>query len=161
MESDAEGLPLDGLGLDFYHLGDNVHEFRHEVFGAEDEAGKTWAANLLHTFKHEGYEMAWEQLLKWRLTVSDSSASKKASADWLLNYVQQRPATIAYTTFRFHGWQIGSGPTESRCKTSTSRLTGRGHRWGSKNAEAVAAHTTLHDSQQWNAYWAIPETKAA
>lgn len=161
LEADAEGLPLDGLGLDFYHLGENVHKCRREVFGAEDAAGTTWASELLRTFKHEGYGAAWEQLLKWRVTLSDRSSSKKASADWLLNYVQERQEMIAYPTFRSHGWQIGSGPTESRCKTSTSRLTGRGRRWDPKNAEAVAAHTTLHDSQQWNTYWAIPESKAA
>ena len=161
LQQDAEALPLDGLGLDFYHLSENVHKCRREVFGAEDEAGKTWVSDLLHTFKHEGYAVAWEQLLKWRVTLSDSSQSKKTSADRLLNYVQERQAMIAYPTFREHGWQIGSGPTESRCKTSTSRLTGRGRRWDPKNAEAVAAHTTLRDSQQWNTYWAIPQSKAA
>jgi hypothetical protein len=140
LEADPEGLPLDGLGLDFYHLGENVHQCRREVFGAEDAAGKTWASGLLHTFKHEAYGATWEPLLKWRVTLSDRSSSKKASADWLLNFVQERQAMIAYPTFRSHGWQIGSDPTESRCKTSTSRLTGRGRRWNPKNAEAVAAH---------------------
>jgi hypothetical protein len=161
LQADAEGLPLDGLGLDFYHLSENVHKCRREVFGADDAAGKTWAADLLHTFKHEGYEVAWERLLHWRVTLSDSSSSKKTSADWLLNYVQERQTMIVYPAFLERGWQIGSGPTESRCKTSTSRLTGRGRRWDPKNAEAVAAHTTLRDSQQWNTYWAIPERKAA
>ena len=161
LQADPQALPLSGLGLDFYHLSENVHKCRREVFGAEDAAGQTWAGNLLHTFKHEGYVVAWEQLLHWRVTLSDSSVSKKTSADWLLNYVQERQAMIAYPTFQTHGWQIGSGPTESRCKTSTTRLTGRGRRWDPKNAEEVAAHTTLRDSQQWNRYWGLSETKAA
>ena len=47
-------LPLDGLGLDFYHLSENLHRCRREVFGADDEPGRSWAEQLLHTFKHEG-----------------------------------------------------------------------------------------------------------
>jgi hypothetical protein len=161
LQADAEGMPLDGLGLDFYHLSENVHQCRREVFVADDASGQEWAAELLHTFKHEGYGSAWERLLQWRVTLSDSSSSKKSAADRLLNYVQQREAMIGYPTFRERGWQIGSGPTESRCKTTTSRLKGRGRRWDPENAEAVAAHTTLRDSEQWHRYWAITETKAA
>jgi hypothetical protein len=152
---------LDGLGLDFYHLSENIHKCRREVFGADNEAGQAWAAELLHTLKHEGYAAAWERLLSWRVTLSDGSVSKKSAADRLLNYVQSREEMICYPSFRDRGWQIGSGPTESRCKTTTSRLKGRGRRWDPANAEKVAAHTTLRDSNQWHKYWAIPETTAA
>ena len=161
LQADAEALPLDGLGLDFYHLSENVHKCRREVFDAEDASGQAWAEALLHTLKHEGYERAWEDLLAWRVTLSAGSTSQKSAADRLLNYVQLRAAMIGYPEFRERGWQIGSGPTESRCKTTTSRLKGRGRRWDPCNAEAVAAHTTLRDSQQWSKYWGIPETKAA
>lgn len=161
LRADAEALPLDGLGLDFYHLSENVHKCRREVFGSENASGDEWAKEILHTFKHEGYGVAWECLLHWRVTLSDSSAPKKSAADRLFNYVQERAEMIGYPTFRERGWQIGSGPTESRCKTTTSRLKGRGRRWDPENAEAVAAHTTLRDSNQWQAYWMIPETKAA
>jgi hypothetical protein len=147
-------LPLDGLGLDFYHLSENVHRSRREVFGNDDEAGKQWAASVLHTFKHEGYEQAWDQLTTWRSTLR--SPKKKAAADRLLNYVSERRDMINYPEFAERGWQIGSGPTESRCKTSTQRLKGRGRRWDTPNAEAVAALTTLYDSDQWNLYWQIP-----
>lgn len=161
LQAEGDGLPLDGLGLDFYHLSENIHKCRREVFGADNEAGQAWAAELLHTLKHEGYAAAWERLLSWRVTLSDGSVSKKSAADRLLNYVQSREEMICYPSFRDRGWQIGSGPTESRCKTTTSRLKGRGRRWDPANAEKVAAHTTLRDSNQWHKYWAIPETTAA
>ncbi len=155
-ELDADQLPLDGLGLDFYHLSENVHRCRREVFGADDEPGRSWAEQLLHTFKHEGYAAAWEQLLQWRLTLRGQA--KKATADWLIHYVQERQEMICYPDFRARGWQIGSGPTESRCKTTTSRLKGRGRRWDPVNAEAVAALTTLRDSDQWYGYWPTTPT---
>lgn len=147
-------LPLDGLGLDFYHLSENVHRCRRAVFGSDEQAGNQWAGALLHTLKHDGYENAWDQLTAWRTGLR--SPKKKQAADRLLNYVSERRDMINYPEFARRGWQIGSGPTESRCKTSTSRLKGRGRRWDSPNAEAVAALTTLHDSDQWNLYWRIP-----
>lgn len=38
--------------------------------------------------------------------------------------------------FREQSWQIGSGPTESHCKTGPQRLKGRGHHWDAPIAEA-------------------------
>jgi hypothetical protein len=147
-------LPLDGLGLDFYHLSENIHRCRRRVFGDEDAAGKQWADTLLHTLKHTGYAPAWDQLTSWRATLR--SPAKKKAADRLLNYVSERRDMIDYPQFQNRGWQIGSGPTESRCKTSTARLKGRGRRWDPPNAEAVAALTTLQDSHQWHNYWPTP-----
>lgn len=144
-------LPLSGLGLDFYHLGENVHRCRRALFGETAPEGTVWAGDLMHSFKHEGYEATWEKLVAWRATLR--SPRKRAVADRLLNYVSERRDMINYPEFLAKGWQIGSGPTESRCKTSTSRLKGRGRRWDPPHAEAVAALTTLQDSHQWHLYW--------
>lgn len=151
LEAKPHELPLDGLGLDFYHLAENVHKSRRIVFGEDSDEGRCWADGLLHTLKHAGYEPAWEQLLDWRRSLR--SRPKKAEADRLINYVAERREMINYPEFVKRGWQIGSGPTESRCKTSTSRLKGRGRRWDMPNAEAVAALTTLRDSGQWQLFW--------
>ncbi|MGZ0174075.1 MAG: hypothetical protein ACKVHE_31585 [Planctomycetales bacterium] len=40
-------LPLDGLGLDFYHVAENVHKNRRLVFGDDSEPGRKWADELL------------------------------------------------------------------------------------------------------------------
>ncbi len=158
-ELHPQRLPLDGLGLDFYHLSENVHRCRREVFGEKDESGQKWASDLLHTFKHEGYVSSWESLLAWRVGLA-RSRKKRASADKLLNYVSTRESMIGYPEFRSRGWQIGSGPTESRCKTTTSRLKDRGRRWDPANAEKVSAHTTLQESNQWNQFWGLPDNKS-
>lgn len=144
-------LRLDAIGLDFYHLAENVHRCRRRCFGEEDQAGHDWAGSLLHTLKHEGYQPAWETLSAWRAALR--SPKKKQAADRLINYLSDRREMIDYPEFLKRGWQIGSGPTESRCKTSTSRLKGRGRRWNAKNAERIAALTTLQDSHQWQHYW--------
>lgn len=143
-------LPLDALGLDFYHLSENVHKARREVYGDEDEAGKQWVGDLLHVFKHEGYEAAWKQLLQWRL---DLPRGRRGAADQLLHYVSERRDMIRYPAFLAKEWQIGSGPTEATCKTLTARLKGSGMRWDGDNAEAVMALEALYQSDQWASYW--------
>ena len=59
-------MPMTAVGLDFYHLSDNVHKSRRMIFGEEDEAGKKRAERLLHVAKHEGYEPLREGLLELR-----------------------------------------------------------------------------------------------
>jgi len=149
-EVQRQSLPLDALGLDFYHLSENVHKARREIYGEEDEAGKQWAGALLHTFKHEGYAAAWEQLLSWR---RERRCRQRPAADRLINYVSERRDMIQYPEFQAKDWQIGSGPTEATCKTLTARLKGSGMRWDSDNAEALMGLEALQQSGQWDDYW--------
>jgi hypothetical protein len=142
---------LDGLGLDFYHLSENVHRARRAVFGEDAPEGRAWADELMHVFKHEGYGAAWERLLQWRAKLAGSR--KRKAADRLLKYVSTREEMIRYPAFREKGWQIGSGPTESQCKLCTKRLKGHGRRWDRPNATAVGALDTLARSGQWQKFW--------
>jgi hypothetical protein len=142
---------LDGLGLDFYHLSENVHRARRRVFGEESPEGKTWADELMHVFKHEGCSAAWERILSWRTTLRGKA--KRKAADRLVHFISQRRDMIRYPEFRRRGWQIGSGPTESQCKLCTKRLKGYGRRWDRPNATAVAALDTLDRNGQWRQVW--------
>jgi hypothetical protein len=146
-----QSLPLDALGLDFYHLADNVHKARRVVFGEEDEAGTTWAGDVLHTFKHDGYDAGWQKLVAWRAPLRGQA--KRKAADMLLGYVSDRRDMILYPEFTAKGWQIGSGPTEATCKTLTARLKGSGMRWDPSNAEALMALEALSQSGLWKEYW--------
>jgi hypothetical protein len=146
-----QSLPLDAVGLDFYHLADNVHKARRAAFGEEDEAGRAWAAEVLHTAKHEGYAALGERLAVWRAGLR--SPKKREAADGLLQYVTRRAEMIRYPEFQAKGWQIGSGPTEAMCKTTTARLKGSGMRWDADNAEAVMALDALDQSGEWKLYW--------
>ena len=151
---------LDGLGLDFYHLGENVHRARRVVFGEDSTEGRAWAVDLLHQFKHAGYDAAWEQLVQWRANLGRSFRKRKA-ADRLLNYVSERREMIRYPEFRSKDWQIGSGPTEAQCKLTVGRLKGRSRRWDRPNAAAIAALDSLERSGQWRLYWQTPSPAAA
>jgi hypothetical protein len=149
-EVQRQSLPLDALGLDFYHLGENVHKARRQIYGDDAEAGKDWVGDVLHSFKHDGYEGVWQGLLEWRVGLR---GGKRKAADRLLSYVNERREMITYPDFLAKGWQIGSGPTEATCKTLTARLKGSGMRWDSDNAEAIMALEALTQSGQWDLYW--------
>lgn len=138
------------IGLDFYHLKDNIQKSRRIVFGEESEAGKTWSAALLEKFYAEGYDAAWDSLVEWRRGLR---GTKRAEANRLLNYVSERRDMIRYPEFRERSWQIGSGPTEAQCKSTTQRVKGRGRRWNADNAEAVMALSCLHSSSGWHRHW--------
>ena len=149
----GQNLPLDALGLDFDHLAENVHKARRVVYGEADVAGMLWAGEVLHAFQHDGYDATWEKLVTWR-------GPKRVAADGLLNCVSERREMILYPEFADKGWQIGSGPTESCCKTLTQRLKGSGMRWDADNAEAILALESLRESGLWKTYWQtlLPKT---
>jgi hypothetical protein len=152
---EQQSLPLDAIGLDFYHLADNVHKARRAVYGEEDpkdkEApGNAWAAEVLHLAKHGSYleleTAVWEWAARWR-------EAKRKAAFALLDYLSERDDMIRYPEFREMGRQIGSGPTESMCKATRQRVKGRGMRWDADNAEALMAIEALEQSGGWQGYW--------
>jgi hypothetical protein len=146
----GQSLPLDAVGLDFYHLAEHVHAARRAVYGDDETTGKAWAGAALHQVKHDGYDAFWESLTAWRSTLR---GRRRRAADELLHDVAKRKETILYPEFLAKGWQIGSGPTEAMCKTMTARLKGSGMRWDGVNAEALMALAALEQSGQWKGYW--------
>jgi hypothetical protein len=154
---EGQSLPLDDVGLDFYHLSDNVHKTRRVVFGedpagAKDTPGQRWAAAVLHTAKHEGYVALRDQLLAWKGTWR---GAKQREAGRLLEYVTDRGPMIKYPEFLAQGRDIGSGPTESMCRATTERIKGVGMRWEADHAEALMALEALDQSGEWKVYWSL------
>lgn len=148
-EIELHGL-VDHLGLDYYHLKENVQKTRLAVYGEQNSDGQTWSEQTMSLFYQSGYDATWEHLMNWRTTLG---RSKREAADRLLGYVSERREMIRYPEFRERGWQIGSGPTEAQCKATTQRIKGRGRRWDKANAEAVMALDCLDSSHAWNLYW--------
>lgn len=142
---------VEAIGLDFYHLRENVQKARRSVFGEEAPEGTAWADETMHCFRHEGYARGWEELAAWRKTLRHPA--RRRAADRLLQYVTERREMIRYPEFRRRGWQIGSGPTEAQCKTTTHRVKGRGRRWDADHAEDMMALACLESSRLWDAYW--------
>jgi hypothetical protein len=143
----AQSLPLEVIELDFYHLEENVQKARRVVYGEDCDPGQPWAAAVAHTAKHEGYAALPDQLVAWKATLRGAKRRKAAAV--LLDYVTDRRTMVEYPKYLAARRQIGSGPTESMCKTTTARLKGVGMRWQGDNAEAIMALDALEQSGEW------------
>jgi hypothetical protein len=151
----AQSLPLDAVGLDFYHLAENVHKARRAVYGEEDSQdkqapGNAWAAGVLHLARHHSYEELEGAVCDWALGLR---GAKRKAALGLRKYIGEREEMIRYPEFKEKGRQIGSGPTESMCKATTLRIKGVGKKWDGDNAEAVMVLEALDQSGAWERYW--------
>ena len=111
----------------------------------------------MHVFKHDGYDAELDRITAWR---GPLRGKKRTAAIRLLQYVLERHEMIQYPEYREKGWQIGSGPTEAECKTTTAREKGRGRRWDGENAEAMMALAALYDNGLWTKHWSTldPQT---
>jgi hypothetical protein len=147
---------VDEIGLDFYHLSEHVEKARLAVFGEEAEAGKQWAEGMMHCFKHEGYQAACKRLRDWKDSHGSGAKERKQAAKVLMGYITPRREMIRYPEFLARGWQIGSGPTEAQCRTTTKRLKGSSRRWDVGNAQAVMTLACLENSNTWDEYWFTP-----
>jgi len=139
------------IGLDFFHLQENAQKARRCLFGEGSDEGRVWVRELMHTFKHDGYDTAWDTLVLARKPLR--SVKKRSALNGLMQYSAERRDMIRYPEYRAKHWQIGSGPTEAECKTTTQRVKGRGRRWNSENAEAMMALAALDDSGLWHQRW--------
>jgi hypothetical protein len=142
---------LSGLTLDFYHLSQHVHQARMGLWGQESAEGKTWAGDLLHRARHEGYGPLWEDLVDLR--AKTRGPARRGVIDDLMHYLAPRKEMVNYPQNQERGWDIGSGPMESMCKAMTRRLRGPGMRWDAHNAEAMMALEGLMQSQSWAGWW--------
>jgi len=135
--------------LDFYHAAQHVHQARRVVFGEENAQGTAWADRVLQSLSES--PSCWESLIATRSKLR--SPCKRKSMDDLMRYLLERKEKVNYAAFRAAGYDIGSGPTESTCKSLSRRMKGIGMRWTSRNAEAMAALESMHQSGLWPKYW--------
>lgn len=137
--------------LDFYHAAGHVHQARRVIFGEENVRGDAWAGQLLERLAHGSFEQFWETGVETRSTLR--SKAKRKAIDDLMRYLSERREKVAYERFTAAGMDIGSGPTESMCKSLSRRMKGIGMRWTQVNADSMVALEALHQSNLWSAYW--------
>jgi hypothetical protein len=145
-------LPADAtVVLDYYHASQHVHQARRAVFGESSPDGRAWADRLLGQLLTRPFDEPWQTLVETRAKLR--AKTKRQALDDLMRYLGERREKVDYARFRAAGLDIGSGPTESTCKSLARRMKGVGMRWTARNAESLVALEALHQSQLWPAYW--------
>lgn len=141
----------DHIGLDFYHLSEHVAEAARACFGEGMPAADAWRHTVVHLALEQDVGAVLDEITRHRAALR--SPAKRVALSRLRNYVGERTSMIRYADCRARGWDIGSGPTESLCKTMARRLKGAGMRWDPTGADAILQLAALQDSDAWEHYW--------
>ncbi len=159
-ESEGSAMPmLDEMILDFYHFAEHVGQASVACWGLDSRRSKAWTAKVLHAAKHEGALAVLQEIAAARSTLR--SPLKRTALSKLEQYVGKRVEMMDYPKFVAAGFDIGSGPTEAKCKTVPARLKGSGMRWNLPNAEAMAALACVEQSNMLDDYWSLQRQRVA
>ena len=149
-----KNFPLAEVVLDFWHAKEHLVELGKSLFGETSEVGREWLEARCHQLKHQGGAAVRATLET--LDVADRSDAVREVHRRETNYFRNHEHKMDYPRYLAHGWQIGSGPVESACKTVVNnRLCGSGMRWGSPGSNAVChlRALLLSERHQWEQFW--------
>lgn len=149
-----KNFPLATVILDFWHAKEHLVELSKALYGEESAAGRQWLDERCHQLKTEGGAAVRATLEA--LDVSGQSDAVREAHRRETNYFRNHEHKMDYPRYLANGWQIGSGPVESACKTVVNnRLAGSGMRWGSDGSNAVChlRALLLSERNQWDSFW--------
>ncbi len=143
--------------LDFWHAKEYLVELAKVIYPGDETARQSWTHEACHQLKHEGGPAVRARLEK--VDVSSASAEARDTYRCTVQYFRNHEHRMDYPRYVRNGWQIGSGPVESACKTVVgNRLKGGGMRWGKPGADAVCHLRALYLSEPacWDSFWNPP-----
>jgi len=140
--------------LDFWHAAEHLTELGLALYPDDESQRQACVHAWCHQLKHEGGATMLSTLEAVEPAACSPSA-RQAHAE-CVRYFRNHHHRMDYPHYRANGWQIGSGPVESACKTVVAnRLKGSGMRWGEDGSDAVCHLRALYLSQpgQWESFW--------
>jgi hypothetical protein len=149
-----KNFPLAERILDFWHAAEHLTELGLALWPDEETLRQQRVAAWCHELKHQGGARVLATL--HQLELSETRAAARAEHANCVRYFQNHQHRMDYPRYLANGWQIGSGPVESACKTVVAnRLKGSGMRWGKDGSNAVCHLRALYLSEpgQWEAFW--------
>lgn len=149
-----KNFPLAERILDFWHACGHLTELGLALWPDDEALRQERVTGWCHQLKHQGGTGMLATLEQLELS-GCSSAACGAHAD-CVRYFQNHRHRMDYPRYLANGWQIGSGPVESACKTVVAnRLKGSGMRWGEDGSDAVCHLRALYLSEpgQWESFW--------
>jgi hypothetical protein len=143
--------------LDFYHAKEHLVELAQALHGEDQSARQAWLDDICHRLKHEGGPTVRQRLEE--LDLENASPAVREVHRQQVQYFRNHEHRMDYPTYVRNGWQIGSGPVESACKTVVgNRLKGGGMRWSEDGADTICHLRALYLSEPccWDAFWNPP-----
>lgn len=156
----AVQLPmLDANVLDYYHLREHVILASQVLYGVGSKVSVQWRKAVTGELIEHGPLAVLDRLGEALKAIR--SPRKRRVIEALRQYIGKRIEMLDYPGFRAKGYDLGSGPTESFCKTLTSRLKGSGMRWDKPHAEGLMALAAIRSSNLWEHYWTLAKNNVA
>jgi hypothetical protein len=143
--------------LDFWHAKEYLVELGKAIHPSDEEARKRRTDELCDRLKHEGGPVVRAGLEA--LDLSSAPAEVREVHRRTVQYYRNHEHRMDYPRYVRNGWQIGSGPVESACKTVVSnRLKGGRMRSGPAGSGAVCHLRGHHLSEpvRWKSFWNPP-----
>ena len=139
---------------DFYHVAEYLGDLSSALHPGPKEAGEAWCQEWCHRLKAEGGQAVLTALRG--LDLRDRSAAVQECYRTVVTYFENQVHRMDYPHYISQGWQIGSGPVESACKTVIGqRMKGAGMRWGVDGADSISHLRALFrgETGQWDSFW--------
>lgn len=146
---------VEAVILDFYHATEYLGKIAQAWYPADEEALKVWMDHWCHDLKHKGGEFVLDGL-RDLLVCRGVPNAVRVRLEEAITYFDNQKHRMDYPSYRAKGWQIGSGPVESACKTVIGmRMKQSGMRWGSDHADEISHIRALFRSEagQWDSFW--------
>lgn len=140
--------------LDFWHVAEYLGDLAKALHPGREAEAEAWRSQWCGWLKSEGGLAVLQRLRE--LELKGVSKAARQTYQEVVGYFENQVHRMDYPRYRSKGWQIGSGPVESACKTVIgARMKGGGMRWGEDGADAVAHLRALFRSEkgQWEAFW--------
>jgi hypothetical protein len=141
------------LILDFFHPAEDLGELARLLQPGDEEAARQQAGRWCHTMKHQGGAAVLEEL---RALPPPRRKEVREKYTEVVRYIGNNVHRMDYPYYLAQGWQIGSGPVESACKSVVgARMKLAGMRWGETGTDEVCHLRALFKSGpgQWDAFW--------
>jgi len=145
---------VEAVILDFYHAAEYLGAIGRAWHPGDDASSKAWSQPWCHELKHSGGEVVLSKLRA--LASSGVPPSVVGPVNEAIGYFENQKHRMDYPAYQAKGWQIGSGPVESACKSVIgARMKQAGMRWGTDGADQVGHIRALFRGEigQWDAYW--------
>jgi hypothetical protein len=140
--------------LDFYHAAEYLGKVAQALHPTDEEASKAWCEKWSHDLKHQGGQSVLMRLRD--MATKGVSNAVRIRLEEAITYFENQKHRMDYPKYQAKGWQIGSGPVESACKTVIGmRMKQGGMRWGTEGAEQLSHIRALFRSEtgQWDDFW--------
>jgi hypothetical protein len=138
--------------LDYYHAAKHLHDYAKGLHAGDAAGAEIWSERAKGILYMQG-GTALLKHLRGQPVPGDAGTADELRE--LIGYFEENEDRADYPSYRGHGWDIGSGPTESACKIVGSRLKGSGMRWLEEGAAWVAPLRALYlsSTEAWDALW--------